>query len=1074
MKKIKRSFLLFGFAVLLVSCVGFLIAISASAKTATNDYYLSENSNVDTIHATTVGAMPCIGEAKILVFYTDFGNEEINLTKTKEEVEDLFFSEKGKIDSSLAYSEEDSLRSYYYRSSYGKLDITGSVFEYQAKNDITYYENLYMVLDEIIEHYEDAINWNEYDGNGDGYIDGIYVVSKQYHSWADASWVQGYWNEVDDKTFALACLLQNDDLSTICHETCHMFGIPDMYSKVNLNNGGLWTASIMDYGQGDLPSPAKFVLGWLDNATFISSESVGTFDVRSYTNYGDVLIVYPGGNKGNRNWFFIEYVTKEGNNNNQTNFVGSPDKYGVRVWKTQMMLDEDYDVIGEAELAAGWIPTPFEYLEAIHPDDIRNYYMQVGDKITPYTYPSTAYSDTFYSENSDKFLKDLTFSGINIEFVNLEEGIATIDVQIEKEADITKTANGTITALPIEESSDFIDNKNSICFAKLSSNIEFKSNENIGEITIKSESSNIEYPLEKILSINKRDVQLYITVDILKELRKQTDWKISATGLTTYCGASVTVENREIIFDFLDYPLPIVDSSEQYNTDFNMTLDKASNTDIKYFKLSNSTLLTIYFDDIAKKLYWGEINHETNKTAKYELQLPKDLNIDEIWNVHYFNKSIMKWKDYNKYFVYIGNYICCYSDKELVSYFDLSNIDNNMVFKGSDNNSLFLGWSDCGIYKMTFSENKIAFNTISFELSSLISNPYDVYSIYGFIENQYVIASRQGIYFIDIEKNIVKKIANDAGKDFSAVDIYFFENNYYVFSSSIDLKMSRFDTNFNLVEESNFLNNLSSTMNELSWINVDFNYHSWIIHFECASKLNSIGMNTYLIVCDSSGHVINYHKYYDSWDVRPNAYFIPLSENELIGIDFYSYKHVNIGCGNHSFNDWVEVFAPTCTEVGTARRDCNNCEYYQIKEVSAVGHSLNDWVETLAPTCIKEGYNKRSCAKCDYFETQDIPRLAHSFSDWIEVLAPTCTEKGAERRDCSECDYFETKDIRELGHHDIDNDEVCDLCGWKETTLSVGAVVGIVIGSVAAVGVVGLSLLRFVIKKKRISDLSKK
>ena len=90
------------------------------------------------------------------------------------------------------------------------------------------------------------------------------------------------------------------------------------------------------------------------------------------------------------------------------------------------------------------------------------------------------------------------------------------------------------------------------------------------------------------------------------------------------------------------------------------------------------------------------------------------------------------------------------------------------------------------------------------------------------------------------------------------------------------------------------------------------------------------------------------------------------------------------------------------------------------------------------------------------------------------MLAPTCTEKGAERRDCSECDYFETKDIRELGHHDIDNDEVCDLCGWKETTLSVGAVVGIAIGSVAAVGVVGLSLLRFVIKKKRMSDLFKK
>lgn len=36
--------------------------------TVENSYYLHENSNVDTIHAVTEGALPCIGEAKILVF----------------------------------------------------------------------------------------------------------------------------------------------------------------------------------------------------------------------------------------------------------------------------------------------------------------------------------------------------------------------------------------------------------------------------------------------------------------------------------------------------------------------------------------------------------------------------------------------------------------------------------------------------------------------------------------------------------------------------------------------------------------------------------------------------------------------------------------------------------------------------------------------------------------------------------------------------------------------------------------------------------------------------------------------
>lgn len=178
MKKIKRSFLLFGFAVLLVSCVGFLIAISASAKTATNDYYLSENSNVDTIHATTVGAMPCIGEAKIVVFYVDFKDGERLWAKTKEEVEKLFFSEEAKNDPSLAYTDKDSIRSYYYRSSYGKVDITGSVFEYHAKESIAYYEDESVLYNEIVAHFKNLIDWDSYDGNSDSYIDGIYIIAK--------------------------------------------------------------------------------------------------------------------------------------------------------------------------------------------------------------------------------------------------------------------------------------------------------------------------------------------------------------------------------------------------------------------------------------------------------------------------------------------------------------------------------------------------------------------------------------------------------------------------------------------------------------------------------------------------------------------------------------------------------------------------------------------------------------------------------------------------------------------------------------------------------------------------------
>ena len=130
---------------ILTSSISVVASVSANGQQATRSEsntalvpYMGVNSNVNTIRATTVGALPCIGEAKILVFYTDFLNGAPNWKKTKEEVEDMFFSEEGKTNASLAYSNSDSLRSFYYRSSYGKVDITGTVFEYQTQQDTSY------------------------------------------------------------------------------------------------------------------------------------------------------------------------------------------------------------------------------------------------------------------------------------------------------------------------------------------------------------------------------------------------------------------------------------------------------------------------------------------------------------------------------------------------------------------------------------------------------------------------------------------------------------------------------------------------------------------------------------------------------------------------------------------------------------------------------------------------------------------------------------------------------------------------------------------------------------------------
>ena len=63
-------------------------------------------------------------------------------------------------------------------------------------------------------------------------------------------------------------------------------------------------------------------------------------------------------------------------------------------------------------------------------------------------------------------------------------------------------------------------------------------------------------------------------------------------------------------------------------------------------------------------------------------------------------------------------------------------------------------------------------------------------------------------------------------------------------------------------------------------------------------------------------------------------------------------------------------------------------------------------------------------------------------------------------------------------HVDSNENGTCDVCGYALTTasndkdgLGAGAIVGIVIGSIAVAGVGGFALFWFVIKKKSFADL---
>lgn len=115
----------------------------------------------------------------------------------------------------------------------------------------------------------------------------------------------------------------------------------------------------------------------------------------------------------------------------------------------------------------------------------------------------------------------------------------------------------------------------------------------------------------------------------------------------------------------------------------------------------------------------------------------------------------------------------------------------------------------------------------------------------------------------------------------------------------------------------------------------------------------------------------------------------------------------------HTFGEWIETKAPTCTDKGSETRKCV-CGETETRDVAAKGHTFGEWTETKAPTCTEKGTESRKCV-CGETETRDVAATGHTYGEWTETKAPTCTEKGNETRKCV-CGETETRDVAAKGH----------------------------------------------------------
>ena len=241
-----------------------------------------------------------------------------------------------------------SVHDYFKDQSYGKFDLTFDLYgPVEASNTYAHYggnkadgDDKYVaalaaeICTKADQMYD--INWADYDWDGNGEVDQVFIVYAGYgeQNGAPANTIWPHeWTLTEGKdygdgngpitlggcvidTYAMACELSGtrgsniSGIGTACHEFCHCLGLPDFYDISYKGGFGMDTWDLMDKGDrngktnnGEQPAGftayERWCAGWLD---FIELDQPAT--ITQMPALQDSAVAYIIYNENYRNEFF--------------------------------------------------------------------------------------------------------------------------------------------------------------------------------------------------------------------------------------------------------------------------------------------------------------------------------------------------------------------------------------------------------------------------------------------------------------------------------------------------------------------------------------------------------------------------------------------------------------------------------------------------------------------------------------------------------------------------------------------------------------------------------------------------
>ena len=335
-----------------------------------------------------------------------------------------------------------SMYDYFYDQSEGqfelKFDVVGPVTV--SKNQSYYGENdndgndkhpAEMVI-EALNLADPQVNYTDYDWNGDGEVEQVYVVyadkgaadggaantiwPHEYNLYSAAHYGDGEGPQKLDgvwiNTYACGAELNGTSgeiagIGTMCHEFSHCLGYPDFYDIDYSGGQGMFEWDLMDSGSynDDGYRPAgytsyeRWMAGWKEPIELTEAQNIS--NMGALQDYGsNTYIIY---NEGNRNEYFL--LENRQKKKWDTDLPGAGllilhVDYDATVWSKNQPNDDP------SHQRMTWIPADNQYQHVTYQG--RKYYSEAGAANDPFPYGSanafgknTTPAATLYNKNED-------------------------------------------------------------------------------------------------------------------------------------------------------------------------------------------------------------------------------------------------------------------------------------------------------------------------------------------------------------------------------------------------------------------------------------------------------------------------------------------------------------------------------------------------------------------------------------------------------------------------------------------------------------------------------------------------